>query len=374
MIHPAEYKLFFDGKAASRAQLDRVETVTVEQELGRAWEARIELSVCADVAGRWQGTEEDPQRPFARVRIEARVSGGSFVPLIDGPIVGHDTNLDSQPGQSSITLVVHDDSVYLNREEGVERLENTDGDGELARALFGQVEQIAETRIDSPPAPPDSRTPEEVRRGTLMDLLLRLARRNEMVALVLPGPEPGASIGVFQREPTEPDGLPILVLTGESSNLESFNLRRNELRGGRVVASTLSLSDKGVITRTGTIRDVELLGEQQAFVDIAEAAVRRLPPGDGESVDLQQRVDAELRRLSYRTEASGSIRPGCYPAVLQPFRVVTVTGIDGPNNGNYLITQVTHTLTRSVYTQSFVLKRNAESPVGGGSLVPGGIV
>jgi phage protein D len=370
-MQQVEYRMFFDGRPATRDQLDGVDTVTVEQAMDAAWQARIEIPICADDRGNWSGQDADYFRDFARIRLEVRVGDGEFVPLIDGPSVGRDSRMDAQPGQSSIVLVVHDDSVFLNREDREERFENMT-DSEIARQIFNQCEQIAETRIDDVPAAPGSRPPEVAHRGTHMRLLRELAERNEMHAYVLPGSEPGASIGVFEESPTAPADLPVLVLPGRERNLESFDFRSNEQRVAEVVASTMSLCERRINTRRSISENIDRLGEEAPSEDVQPPATRRLPPGSGEAVDLDHRVNAEARRLSYAYEASGTVRAGCYAGVLQPYLVVGVCGINARNSGNYLITRVTHRLTRSDYTQSFALKRNARSS-GSGASIPGGI-
>ena len=61
----AEYRLFFDGTAATREQLDRVEAITVEQEVDRPWQARLEIPVCLDDQGNWSATTSRSCRSFA---------------------------------------------------------------------------------------------------------------------------------------------------------------------------------------------------------------------------------------------------------------------------------------------------------------------
>jgi hypothetical protein len=47
------YRLFFNDEPASREELDRVERITVEQEIDMAWEAQLEVPICLDANGRW---------------------------------------------------------------------------------------------------------------------------------------------------------------------------------------------------------------------------------------------------------------------------------------------------------------------------------
>ena len=90
-----EFKVFFDGSAADRGRLDRIESIEVEQEVDKAWEATLMIPVCLDEQGNWSGDDERFMEAFSRIRVEVNPGGGGFVPLIDGPIVGYDTNRNS---------------------------------------------------------------------------------------------------------------------------------------------------------------------------------------------------------------------------------------------------------------------------------------
>ena len=368
-----QYRVFFDNNPATREQLDSIEEITVEQEVDMAWEVRIAIPMCVDEKGNWKGEDEDFMRSFSRARVEIKIGDEPFVPLIDGPIVGFDSQASSEPGQSSITLLVHDDSVYLNREESVSRFENL-LDHEIASQIFQQFEQIASTDIEDTPAPGSELPPIEIQRGTAIQLLRSLAQRQGMHAYVLPGESPGKSVGAFKSFPIETDGLPPLVLLGSERNIETFDVTNNAQSPSNVQASTLSVTDKVVTTRTSSFRDVELLGEEAGFDDESEAATQLLPPNQGQSVDLDRAVAAEAEKSSYAFEASGSVLGFCYPAVLQPYRVVTVRAGNTSSSGDYLISKVTHTLTRSTYSQSFTMKRNARSASIGGIADPAGSI
>jgi hypothetical protein len=362
-----EYRIFFNNNPATREQLDRVEEITVEQEVDMAWEARIQIPVCVDDNGNWTGADEDFMASFSRVRIEIKIGGGSFVSLIDGPITGFDSPMHSEPGQSSMILNVHDDSIFLNREERVSRYENM-LDHEVARQIFGEFEQIASTDIEDTPSPGSSLPPVVVQRGTAMQILRSLARRQGKHVYVLPGESSGQSIGCFKSFPVETDGLPPLILLGSERNIENFTIRNNARRPANVRASTISISDKSVITRTSRFSDTELLGEDAALENGSAASTHILPPYQGESVDLDRAVLAEAANSGYAFEVTGRVLDHCYQGALSPYRVVSVTGANNRLSGNYLITRVTHTLTRSAYSQSFTLKRNARSAGDGGGL------
>ncbi len=355
-----QYRLFFDNTPATRPLLDSVEAITVEQEMDMAWEARLQIPLCVDQQGRWQGESEGFMRDFARVRVEIKVGNGTFTPLIDGPVVGRDSARSSEPGQSQITLIVHDDSVYLNREEDVERYENRT-DGEVAQQLFDTASQIASTEIDQTAPPQDNLTPEPVRRGTAMQMLRTMAREHGMHAYVLPGDTPGASVGCFKRPATRPSGLPPLILLGPERNVEQVNVSSSAQTPATTRAFALSVTDKVTASSTSSFRDVDLLGESSTLEDESSTGTELARPGPGSRVAVERRAAARTERSSYAIEAEGTAIGACYTGVLVPYNVVTVQAINDRLSGDYLIRRVTHTLTRSTYRQAFGLKRNARS-------------
>jgi hypothetical protein len=260
---------------------------------------------------------------------------------------------------------VQDDSVYLNRDERQFRFDNRT-DGEIATQLFSEVEQIAQIDVEDTPPPAGSLAPSVFQRGTAMALLRSLARRQGKSAYVLPGDEPGRSAAFFKSLPTEPGDLPAMILLGTERNIDRFNSNRDAQRPARVRAYALDAADRSVMSSSSNLEDINLLGPEQAFASEQDTADLISPPHQGDAVDLDQRVSTETKRASFDRTATGSLLPECYQAVLQPYQVVQVRGIDGRLSGNYLIHQVTHTMSRSQYTQAFTVKRNAQS-AGAGS-------
>jgi hypothetical protein len=369
-----EYRLFFNNTAAAQQQLDLIDEITVEQEVDMAWEARFKMSISADERGNWTGEDESFMQPFTRVRVEVKIGTDPFVPLFDGPITGFDSQMNSEPGQSTLTLIAQDDTFFMNRTEQVVAFENQ-SDHEVAQQIFGDYSDfVSSTQVDTTPASGSALTPLVVQRGTAMDILRYLARRQGMHVYVLPGDNPGENIGCFKVYPTSPDGLPPLKLLGADRNIDSLQVRYCACKSSDATASTLRITDKQVVEETSLSSDVELMGDETGEENI-EPALQLLPPRQGESVDLGQAVAAVMNAASYGYEASGSILEDSYTACLQPYKVVTLQAGNTAVSGDYLITKTTHTVTRSGYSQSFEIKRNARSSrfgTGQGSL-PGGI-
>lgn len=356
-----EFKMFFDGTAATVEQLDKIDKITVDQAVDRAWEARIEIPVCVNNDGKWEGEEEAWMKAFTRIRVEVNAGDGKFVPLIDGPVVGFDSARSAQPGKSVVTVVVHDDSALLNREAKVEVRQGM-SDSDIAQQIFLDAQLGGVPQIDPTPPQPNEKTNAAVRRGTPMQFLRDLAKRNQdWHAYVLPGLLPSQSIGCFRQFPVDVDGLPEMSMMGADRNIENFNVNNKAASPTTVQAATLSIDHSGVQTATSSYRDATLLGDQPPDSTNTNQSTSLLPPGQSDRVDINQAVKGAATMSGFALEASGNIVPFCYPAALSPYRWVVVKISDSQYSTKCLLTQVKHTLTRSIYTQNFSMKGNAVS-------------
>jgi hypothetical protein len=354
-----DYRLFFNNNPAKRGQLDMVESIEVEQDVDMIWEARLEIPLCSTDSGKWKEEDEKILADFGRVRVEVKIGKDSFVPLIDGPIVGFENKMSAQPGQSTITVQVQDDSVLLNREETIDFFKDK-SDDEIAKKIFQSIPEISSVKADAVP-PRDMALPAvEVQHGTGMQILRALAKRQNMHAYVLPGSQPGQSIGMFKKYPTTKDGLPDMVLLGANRNIGSFQVKNLATQAGKTVGFSVSLTDKKVVKKTSNLKQLDLIGPDQAEKP-ANTGTYLLSPDLVDSVDLASAVQAKSDAASYQFEVSGLLYTECYGQVLTPYRLVTATGVNGRLSGDYVITGVTHTLSREAYKQTFKLLRNARS-------------
>jgi len=369
-----EYTVFFDNKQASQDLLDKVDEVKVTQQVDQAWEARLMIPVCINNDGKWEGEEETWMRPYNRVRVEVKIGEAAPVALIDGPVVGFEGQRSTYPGKSIVTVIVHDDTAFLNREDEL-AFYQTGSDSDIAQQIFAKATDVqGPIDIDAVPAQPDNPSAVVAQRGTKIQILRSLAARHRRWhAYVLPGPTAGQSIRSFKKYPSRPDGLPALVLLGPGRNLGSFNATNNHSEPRDVTASTLEIKNKNIVTRSASYSDATLLGGEAANKDNRKQSTYRLPPGQNDSVDLDSAVLGEVDRASYSIVANGSVIPFCYTGVLSPYRAVDVVISDNPYSSTYILTRVVHHLTRSIYTQEFTAISNSTSPGLGSSFIPGGI-
>jgi len=189
-----------------------------------------------------------------------------------------------------------------------------------------------------------------------------------MHVYVLPGDQPGRSVGCFKRFSTRPSNLPPLILLGPDRNVVYVTVSGDAESPATAQAFSLSVTDRTVTSAQSSFNDVELLGENQAFASESDTGTQLAPPGPSSRVDTRRRAEALTEQASFMLEARGTVLSDCYDGVLRPYQVVNVRAINDTLSGNYLIHQVTHVLTRSAYSQSFVMKRNALSGGAGSGL------
>jgi phage protein D len=290
-----------------------------------------------------------------RVRVEVRIGSQDYVPLIDGPIVAQRFELSASPGESTMTLVAHDDSVLLNQDEDVELFEDQTPD-QIASTLIEEAGLAAET--DSTPDAGSNLPRYTVRRGSAMQLLRELARRHGMFAYVRPGSEPGQSVGVFVRPNLTAGDLPELLLMGAERNVNRFSAEFDALRPATARADSVRISDKTLLTSETEVSGQDPLGERPTH-DLVSAGQLLLARTREEEADLDAATQAVADLSSWAFSASGEVTGDVYTGVLTPYEVIRVAGVGGYLAGDYLISGVTHTLDFDSYRQEFKLRRNA---------------
>jgi hypothetical protein len=350
------FQVWFGSVQASADDLARIEEIEVTQEMDRYWEARMRMSMCLDAQGRWKHRPDNTATAFARVRIELNPGNGRFVPLIDGPVSNFESVLDSQPGRSTATFAVRDDSVFLNRNEGTAVFRDQT-DSAIARSVLLDGPHIVDARIDDTTAT----HPITTRRGTPLLFLSELARVNQRHVFVLPGATPGSSIGCFLRDPphASPD-LPPLLLIGDERHLANATIEEDSESPERSRGSTLRISDGVLASAEVSATDIGVGGDRPA-VPSDLAALRLLPPAQALREDPADAAGARAHEAGYAYKLSSSVIPGCYAAVLTPYLKVRVECGDTPYSGEYLLTKVVHRITPSLWTQSFEAKSDAHT-------------
>ena len=366
----SQLRMHFNNAPASAEQLALVGRVKVDQAIGVATEAEVQLPVGTDDGGAWQLLEDAFTQPQARVRVEVRVGDGSFVPLIDGPVVGQRFELGAEPESSHLTLLVHDDTALLNRDDAPQ-VWAQQSPSDIAQQLFSAAGLAAQ--VDSVPLAAGSRPRQVVQRGSAMQLLRRLAREQGMFAYVEPGAQAGVSVGVFQRPTPQDDQLPGLVLLGNTRNIGSFQAHFDALRPQLPSTAQVQLGDHSVAQSQAAAASTAALGDVATHQSLAPSSTRALP-GQAEQADLDAATAAGADLSAWAWQAQGEVNADGYAGVLRPYRKLAVTGVGGHLSGDWLVSRVTHDITDAGYSQQFSLARNARAAgAGAAPSLPSGV-
>jgi hypothetical protein len=354
----AQYRLYLNDAPATANQLARFEDITIEQEMDKATQGRFQVPLCVSAKGVWDGETEAFLQGMTRVRLEVQMQNADWIPLIDGPIITVESAMFNEPGRSMLTLVVSDDSFFLHRDETVASFQGSDD--AIAGQIYDQVPEIASVDLDTAPSPSSAGFTTTVLRGTQMEFLKQLAQRQHMHAYVTCGDSPGQSVGCFKLDPdpTKDYGLAPMVLLGTGMNIFSFNSETTVGQTATYTSSQINLTDGSTDDRSADPSDI---AQQGTNPPPGTTVTRLLRPGIADAVSLARAVQAASERAAYALSAQGEVMKEVYTSVLQPYQCLQVNGANGTLSGTWLIEQVTHTLTRNSYGQTFRVIRNAQS-------------
>lgn len=358
----AALRLYLDGAAASAEQLEAFREVRVDQAIGMATEAELDLDLVLDDTGRWPMVEEAFAQPFRRIRVEVGIGDGASTALIDGPVVGQRFEMGAGPGESLLTLVVHDDSVLLDQEEGVALFEDMAAH-EIAQSLIGDAGLEAD--VEDVEGAGAAHTRYTVQRGTPMQLLRDLARRHGMFVHVRPGETPGRSVCAFRRLSLAAGDATELLLLGAERNIRKFTARFDALQPMAARAGSVQLSDKTLLASETRAPTIDPLGDEGVHAMLSPTAVSYLDAREEQS-DLDAATEAAVDLSSFAYTATAEIDANDYDRALSPYQVVNVAGPGGTLGGAYLVARVHHVIGDGSYVQNLTLKRNARSNGGNG--------
>jgi hypothetical protein len=356
----AAFRAYFGTRPATAEELARIEEIVVEQEIDMVWQARVRMTMLLDDQGRWRVQPSTLAPPFSRFRVELQLDAGEWVPLIDGTVAGWETGL-GRPGNSHARMIVRDDMVLMNREEATEVFRDQT-DSELAAQIFTRFSTLVPGTI----TPTTERPPSTVRRGTSIRFLRDLAKANGFHAYVEPGALLGTSLGHFRAPDPAPPTLPPMILFGNGRNLSEANFTEEHEGPERTRASAIRISDQQVVSSQASFEDEALMGALPAISNNT-GALREPPPDEIRRENPDAVAQAQTRASAYAHRVTGQVKSGCYPAVLAPYRKVTIRAGDLPQSGDWLLWSVRHRITPMTYTQHFSARRNALSEASSGA-------
>jgi phage protein D len=285
--------------------------------------------------------------------------------LIDGVITHQQLAPSNRPGDSA--LVVSGDDVTV----GLTLRERSDGyPQEADSTIVGRILDRPEYAryglskdVTTTSSQPTTNEPHRTQQGTDLELVRELADRNGFVFYVEPT-RPGSSVAYWgpenRRNAVQP---PLSMNMGDATTVDRPMAFRYDALGPEspevtvidpVTGAAIPIPPPSLFggplasRRTVPLRTTEL--RDTASLSTAEAALRAL---------------AALTDSANAVTATGDLDAVRYGRLLRARRRVGVRGVGPSFDGEYLVQQVTSSIRRGAFTQSFALARD-----GLGSVTP----
>jgi hypothetical protein len=338
--------LTVDGSPLSSADLDQVQTLTVEEALGAQDKVSITVALRTSDRSGWTSPLDAlvaPAVPFTvtlsrdRVdyRLEARSVSASWQ-ILPG-------------GVSTLTVEGLDRSVELDRED-VQKVWEHRSDADVAREILEQSHHLA-ADVQPTPMGPGSDTYSPQQSSTDWAFLRQLADRNgfdvhlESVR--------GVVTGVFGR--VNPKADPQATIALGYGDLGGAATASVQLLAGQEVHVTRSLPDS---TDTDVAMD-DGRGHAMGSRSLGGVTVVHVHTNAGVTpLDSQTVATAMAERSAFGASLSATLTAPSMP-LLRARRTVTVAGLGELLDGLWLVRSVRHTITPGGHTQAVGLTRNA---------------
>jgi len=383
---PSSYQILFDGQPADADFYTSIASLEVEENVEMPGAVQLNLPVNRSDSGELTDVADSRFKPLANIAVVATPAAGAATDLasaaasalgiggggssaaqciFDGYILSHKLHLEKGTTNSTLAIWGQDASWLMNLTENVkEWVDVTDGD--VANAIFGDygiTPADDNTSDDSPSHTEDGHS--LMQRGSDIQFLRMLARRNGKICRVACKDQPGQRIGYFAK--AKLDGDPVLTLTvtdPENWTMEAMDLEWDVTRPTSVIARQALFTDDDEDGVSGDTSDSGLnsLGDR-ALADFASKPMTVLlaaPVDDGGELSL--RAQSLLREADWFVRCEGQADVARLNAILRADTVVEIDGIGTLHSGKYYVWSVRHTITADSHKMKFVLMRNAVGP------------
>jgi hypothetical protein len=389
----ASWQLLLGGQPADPNLYTLIVAVEVEESLDLPGAVQITVPVARTSGGDLAYVSDPRFAPLASVAVVATAGGGasgvvggavgavaaSFgggaAPaaaqcIFDGYVLSQRLHLETGTTNSTLAVWGQDASWLMNLTEKVkEWVDVTDAD--VAGAIFadyGITPSPDNAADDSPSHTEDGHS--LMQRGSDIQFLRMLARRNGKVCRIACADTPGMRTGYFAKPKL--DGEPAATITlNDPTNwtVGALGLDWDATRPTSVVARQALFSDPGAGGVSADTSDSGLttLGDR-GLADFAGKPMTVLLAAPVDSAgELILRAQAVLRDADWFVRCEGDADVDRLGVVLRAGMIVSLTGIGALHSGSYLVWHVRHRITPEAHTMKFMLLRNAvgKLPTGG---------
>ena len=366
------FRILFDGAPADDEIYTALASLEVEENVDMPGAIQLSLPVNRTDDGELSYVTDDRLKPFANLAVVATPEDKPDECIFDGYILSHKLHLETGTVSSSLKVFGQDASWLMNLEEKAhEWTDVTDAD--VAAAIFGDygITPAAEnTDDDSPSHTEDGHT--LMQRGSDIQFLRTLARRNGKICRVACSDTPGQRTGYFAKPKLDGDAVVTLTLNDPAGawTVHALDVEWDVTRPSAVTARQALFNDDDPDGASGDTSDSGLaLLDQRGLADFfgQPMTVMLAAPVD-DAQELTLRAQSVLREAGWFVRCEGETDVSRLQAVLRAGTVVQVDAAGSLHSGKYFVWSVRHSITKDSHKMKFVLVRNAigPAPAGGG--------
>lgn len=289
--------------------------------------------------------------------------------LMDGLITHQELSPGEKPGEGTLAVTGEDLSVVLDREE--KTAEHTaQPEAVIALKIISSYARYGLIPVVIPPVWIDVPLPTErvpMQRGTDLAYLKELAERFAYVFTLTPGPLPGTSTAYWG--PQLRIGVPQPALSvglGAETNVTNISFK-NDAAAASEVEGKVKDRQTGAQLPVRSALSLRLpLALSPALANFALARKTLYRAGAGKNAaQAMAEAQGQSEATTDVVQVDGELDAGRYGGVLKARGLVGLRGAGFSYDGLYYVKQVTHTIARGSYNQSFSLVRE-----GTGATVP----
>jgi len=367
------YQIILNGTPADDDFYGKITSLEVEESVDLPGAVMLKLPVSGDGSGDLTFVADDRLQPFATVAVVAKQEDEDDACIFDGLVLSHKLHLTTGAAASELQVWGQDASWLMNLEEKVKEWADVT-DSDVAAAIF------ADYGIDPAPENSDDDSPSHtetghtlMQRGTDIQFLRQLARRNGKLCRVACDTTPGVRTGYFATP--QIDGDPVVTLTlndATAATIGALDFEWDVTRPSAVKASQALFNDSSEDGASGDSSDSGLAPlDERALADFATQAISVIltTPVD-DAGELTLRAQGLLREAGWFVRCEGEADASKVKWILRAGTVVQIDGAGSVNSGKYFVWSVRHSFTTEAHKMKFVLVRNAVGPApsGGGPL------
>lgn len=389
------YQLLLNGQPADSDLYAAITTLEVEESMDLPSALQLTVPISATAGGDLLYVSDSRFTPLASIAVVATPGTSSAAGAIGGAVGAVTSALGSTPtgqcifdgyalsqkihldsGITNSTLVVwgQDASWLMNLTEKVKEWVDVT-DATVANTIFGDYgitpsdQNLAD---DSPSHTEDGHS--LMQRGSDIQFLRNLARRNGKVCRIACADQPGVRTGYFATPSLDGDPVVTLTLTDvQNWTVNALDLEWDATRPTSVIARQALFTDPdpdGVSADTAD-SGLPALSDRTLADFTGQAMTVLLAAPVDDAGELTLRAEALLRESAWFVRCEGEADVERLGIVLRAGMVVAIAGIGALHSGRYLVWRVRHVIGPDSHTMKFTLVRNAvgNAPANGSSLL-----